>query len=50
MKKSSEVVNVAPVIAKSDSLSLDERTAFKLKVGLFNSILTVSISTANPDP
>jgi septin family protein len=33
MKKLSEVVNVVPVIAKSDSLSLEERVAFKLKVG-----------------
>lgn len=32
MKKLSEVVNVVPVIAKSDSLTLDEREAFKLRV------------------
>jgi septin family protein len=32
MKKLSEVVNVVPVIAKADSLTLDERDAFKLKV------------------
>ena len=37
MKKLSEVVNVVPVIAKSDSLSLDERIAFKLKVCLSGS-------------
>lgn len=29
MKKLSEVVNVVPVIAKSDSLTLEEREAFK---------------------
>lgn len=32
MKKLSEVVNVVPVIAKSDSLTLEERMAFKEKV------------------
>jgi len=32
MKKLSEVVNVVPVIAKSDSLTLEEREKFKLKI------------------
>jgi septin 3/9/12 len=32
MKKLSEVVNVVPVIAKADSLTMEEREAFKLKV------------------
>ncbi|EMD38228.1 GTP binding protein [Gelatoporia subvermispora B] len=32
MKKLSEVVNVVPVIAKSDSLTLEEREAFKQKI------------------
>ncbi|KIY50742.1 septin ring protein [Fistulina hepatica ATCC 64428] len=32
MKKLSEVVNVVPVIAKSDSLTVDEREAFKTKI------------------
>ena len=32
LKKLSEVVNVVPVIAKSDSLTLPEREAFKQKV------------------
>jgi septin 3/9/12 len=32
MKKLSEVVNVVPVIAKSDSLTLEEREGFKLKI------------------
>ncbi|THH16143.1 hypothetical protein EW146_g4436 [Bondarzewia mesenterica] len=32
MKKLSEVVNVVPIIAKSDSLTLDEREAFKQKI------------------
>jgi septin 3/9/12 len=34
MKKLSEVVNVVPVIAKSDSLTLEEREAFKERVRL----------------
>lgn len=32
LKKLSEVVNVVPVIAKSDSLTIDERKAFKSRV------------------
>ncbi|KAG8796758.1 cell division control protein [Ceratobasidium sp. 428] len=32
MKKLSEVVNVVPVIAKADSLTLDERDAFKERI------------------
>lgn len=32
MKKLSEVVNVVPVIAKADSLTLEERETFKAKV------------------
>lgn len=32
MKKLSEVVNVVPVIAKADSLTLDEREVFKTKI------------------
>jgi len=32
MKKLSEVVNVVPIIAKSDSLTLEEREAFKERV------------------
>ncbi len=32
MKKLSEVVNVVPVIAKADSLTMEERDAFKEKV------------------
>ncbi|KAL0946502.1 hypothetical protein HGRIS_012719 [Hohenbuehelia grisea] len=32
MKKLSEVVNVVPVIAKSDSLTIDERDQFKAKI------------------
>jgi hypothetical protein len=34
MKKLSEVVNVVPIIAKSDSLTLEERELFKQRVGL----------------
>ena len=36
MKKLSEVVNVVPVIAKADSLMMDEREAFKEKVQLIS--------------
>jgi len=32
LKRLSEVVNVVPVIAKSDSLTMDERTAFKQRI------------------
>lgn len=32
LKKLSEVVNVVPVIAKSDSLTIEERQAFKHRV------------------
>ena len=34
LKKLSEVVNVVPIIAKSDSLTMEERFAFKQKVKL----------------
>jgi septin 3/9/12 len=55
MKKLSEVVNVVPVIAKSDSLTLEEREAFKSRVGplragqalealRIGSVLTASLS------
>jgi len=33
LKKLAEVVNVVPVIAKSDSLTLEERYQFKQRVG-----------------
>ncbi|RKP22657.1 Septin-type guanine nucleotide-binding (G) domain-containing protein, partial [Syncephalis pseudoplumigaleata] len=32
LKKLSEVVNVVPVIAKSDSMTLEERAAFKARI------------------
>lgn len=32
LKKLSDVVNVVPVIAKSDSLTLEERSAFKERI------------------
>jgi septin 3/9/12 len=35
LKKLSDVVNVVPVIAKSDSLTLEERQAFKQRVTIF---------------
>lgn len=34
LKKLSEVVNVVPVIAKSDSLTSEERDAFKQRVNI----------------
>lgn len=34
LKKLAEVVNVVPVIAKSDALTLEERHLFKQRVGL----------------
>lgn len=34
MKKLSEVVNVVPVIAKADSLTIEERDRFKAMVGI----------------
>lgn len=33
LKKLAEVVNVVPVIAKSDSLTMEERAEFKQRVG-----------------
>ncbi|SCV68939.1 BQ2448_1959 [Microbotryum intermedium] len=39
MKKLSEVVNVVPVIAKSDSLTLEERELFKQRVSLGGSLI-----------
>jgi septin family protein len=35
LKKLSEVVNVVPVIAKSDSLTMEERESFKERVCLY---------------
>lgn len=34
MKRLSKVVNIVPVIAKADTLTLDERVYFKQRVGL----------------
>ena len=45
MKKLSEVVNVVPVIAKSDSLTLEEREKFKFKVGLLRIFRSTFSST-----
>jgi septin family protein len=39
MKKLSEVVNVVPVIAKADSLSLEERDMFKMRVRIYGQYL-----------
>ncbi len=39
LKKLSDVVNVVPVIAKSDSLTLEERAAFKERVRAFLELL-----------
>lgn len=44
LKKLSEVVNVVPVIAKSDSLTIEERHAFKQRVCSPNEVfLTESV-------
>ena len=34
LKKLAEVVNVVPVIAKSDSMTMEERAVFKQRVSL----------------
>lgn len=34
MKRLSKVVNIVPVIAKADTLTLEERVYFKQRVGL----------------
>lgn len=44
MKKLSDVVNVVPVIAKSDSLTLEERDRFKAKVRRFMSWTCCSLN------
>jgi len=52
MKKLSEVVNVVPVIAKSDSLTLDERERFKAKIReelVYNSIRLYPFDTDEDD-
>jgi septin family protein len=50
MKKLSEVVNVVPVIAKADSLTLDEREVFKAKVNKIHWTRPVSINLGYTDP
>lgn len=37
MKRLSKVVNIVPVIAKADTLTLEERVYFKQRVGLSTS-------------
>lgn len=37
MKRLSKVVNIVPVIAKADTLTLEERVYFKQRVGLMAS-------------
>ncbi|TDL24728.1 septin ring protein [Rickenella mellea] len=53
MKKLSEVVNVVPVIAKSDSLTLDERDAFKQRIRaelMYHNIVLYPFDTDENDP
>jgi septin 3/9/12 len=55
MKKLSEVVNVVPVIAKADSLTLEERESFKQKVstvssGVDGGIVAVVVDRGTLDP
>jgi septin family protein len=47
MKKLSEVVNVVPVIAKADSLTLEERESFKQKVSTTSSGVSGGIALMN---
>lgn len=47
MKKLSEVVNVVPVIAKADSLTMEEREAFKGKVSSHINVPLSRISNGN---
>ncbi|KAH0827189.1 cell division GTP binding protein [Lanmaoa asiatica] len=52
MKKLSEVVNVVPVIAKADSLTLEEREAFKQKIRaelIYNNIRLYPFDTDDSD-
>ncbi|KAG8858783.1 cell division control protein [Tulasnella sp. 330] len=53
MKKLSEVVNVVPIIAKADSLTLDEREAFKQRIRAemqFHNIRLYPFDTEDNDP
>lgn len=43
MKRLSKVVNIVPVIAKADTLTLEERVYFKQRVGLMASTQPVSL-------
>lgn len=47
MKKLSEVVNVVPVIAKADSLTLEERESFKQKVSTTSGGVSGGIALMN---
>jgi len=52
MKKLSEVVNVVPVIAKSDSLTIEERDNFKIKIReelVYNNIRLYPFDTDEDD-
>ncbi len=44
MKKLSEVVNLISVIAKADSMTIEEMDAFKLKLGTTSSILVLVLT------
>jgi septin 3/9/12 len=53
MKKLSEVVNVVPVIAKSDSLTIEERERFKFKIReelVYHNIRLYPFDTDEDDP
>jgi len=53
MKKLSEVVNVVPIIAKADSLTLDEREAFKQRIRAemqYHNIRLYPFDTEDNDP
>ena len=50
MKKLSEVVNVVPVIAKADSLTLEERESFKQKVSNYTNYVSRGMGLMNLKP
>jgi hypothetical protein len=49
MKKLSEVVNVVPVIAKADSLTLEERESFKQKVSATSGSVVLILTVRLPN-
>ena len=48
MKRLSKVVNIVPVIAKADTLTLEERVYFKQRVGLSTFLLAGAVRHSTP--